>query len=199
MNWHDWLAPSFVGVALGLVVSLLTGRLTRRHSEKMFHLQRDAQRQDELRTQGRKLAEHVLTQLDVLNENLHYTIYGQHDEHRYELCRAALRELKHATIVLPEPSLRARLVLVHDVLSYIDEISQWGKPVFNGHKVVAIGISEGVEAVGAFIRGDEVPELSSSLRDLHASYDVTLEELAWQHEEQKRSEMEWRAKKKSES
>lgn len=197
MDWQTWLVPSFVGIILGLIVSLITSHLTRRHSEKMFRLQRDAQDQDERRARGLKLAEQALVQLNILRANLPLTIWGQHNEEAWQACDGALEELRHATVVLPDAALRARLVLVSDVLTWPDEISQWGKPSFSPRDVVSIGISEGVGAVGAYIRGEELPELSESLRNLHAAHGVTMEELEWQREEQKRMEQEERAQRRS--
>jgi hypothetical protein len=195
MDWQTWLAPAFVGVVLGIIATLVTGQLTRWHAEKMFHLEREAQRQDEARVEGRKQAEIALIQLNVLREDLPYTVFGRHDEERDERCRTALDELERVTLITPDRALRDRLNMIHDVLSRPDDIIQWGMPPFDPRRVVGIGTREGISAVAAYIRGDDVPQLSDILREMHSSYEVAMEELASQYEEQDRMERERRAGK----
>ncbi|MFD3399843.1 hypothetical protein ACFWUU_04150 [Kribbella sp. NPDC058693] len=188
MDWQAWLAPTFVGVVLGIIATLVTGQLSRRHAEKMWHLQRKAQLEDAARAEGLKLADVALTQLNILSEDLPYTVRGRHSEERSERSRTALAELKRVTPITPDRALRGRLAIVQDVLSRPDDTSQWGLPEFDARQLVAIGTRDGISAVTAYIRGDDIPELKDLLRQMHNSYDFAMMEMAEQYEEQDRLE-----------
>src|SRR5690242_16712600 len=189
MEWQIWVAPTFVGVILGLVVSYLTARQTRKHAEKMFRLGRAAKLEDDLRALGVPLAERMVDQLEILRDNLPYLIWGRFQQEPSDRCDAALRELRRASILHPSPGLRERFAHIHDVLGSPDSITQWGRPSYAPDEVVRIGLTEGTEGISAYLRGDEAPP-SDALRALYASYELAMQDLAEQHAEFDRMERE---------
>jgi len=159
-----------IGVIIGGMITFKVQQLTLRRQESI-------KKDEELRQRGLSLAGQLLSSLIILSDNLYKTVAGRHDAAASDVCETALREIHTLAMQVPDPRLRARVSITHDILANVDDILIFGNVPFKPGPLVYLTCKDGIDAVSTILRGESLPdELEDRWLTLRRGYEVMVAE-----------------------
>jgi len=186
----EWIGPVFslVGVGAGWALSLLSQKRQHRLALDQIRLQHEISSLAELHRRGREPAQEALDALRTLEVELPKIVgpsTGKYNKDKHSICDRAFGRLERVILYLPDPSLRSQLDLSYQILQSVDDVSQWGGPDVGWPRQIVYRVcSEAIEALGRYLREEkQVDNLSPKMQLLKQGYELAMDELQAQHEQ----------------
>lgn len=199
----DWVAllrefstliSGVIGVAVGAITTALTTRNSRKTQERQLVWQADQQRQAEVRRRADEKAIEILGLLQELDRLLGKRIILSHEsvvarEDRDEL-RRIRSQIALTSVFVPDP-VRTQVDAVHELIGEAERLSYQGYVEHAGQVVVRVASRAAQIAIGHYVRGEPVSEMSdhvrgylTALRDMEHQDAVALERQIDEHEQE---------------
>lgn len=189
----DWIAAAMAlgWILLGWLLSLLSQRQQHKFELERFTREQDAAHLGELRARGEQLADEILDILTTLLDALPRAVYwsGQEpDPAASALADEQLRTLARLMIRVPDEAVRSQLELAHALLSWPDDVVQWGDSGFGSpRELIWVVCQETLDVVGRYVRGEPQSPASNEVRSrLETAQENTCREMRSQWEDQDR-------------
>jgi len=191
MDWSSVIAV-LISTAAGALLAGLGTWFTQKQQhrlalQRLEHEHRE-ERESELRHRGRDIADAVIESLLTVRDLIPDVGWMQAEPGQEERYDAEVRNVQKQLLLLPDRHVRERLTVALDVLAWPEEVWQWGGESYGSpYSVARAACDEAIEAVAAYLRGEDSEVSTDRLQELLRAQMQTLQEKHWQWEEEEKA------------